>query len=449
MPTAKEMMSASPDAEVRAVPVGSRLLRVLEIDYRARRAALLEGPTGVGKSQIVQQLAQKLGIGFEVLLLSLLENVDLQGMPYIDEQKRTACAVPREMPSEGNGILLLEELNRAERHVQQAAMELCLTGRTRQYILPVGWVVFAAINPEEGDYFVTPLDPAHRARFHNISVRADRGCWIAWAEQHDVHPAVLRLAREHRGFLDTVPPRTWTLVSNVLKTLRPDQQRDAVLLHDLLTDLPSVWVEVLIDTLTASPENVEGLKVRQLLIDYHRCADLRDQVRALRETGRTDVLERVAGEVLDCIHGGALNLLIDRGEFQLDAFDALLADLPGDLRAILQESLGENLAAAALVGAGPEEILRAEYSKGQVARSVTAWAQNPLMSHRLRLLVNALVWHLERHPDLFKLRNSTGAMVGLGAFAAQVDGTSSKSLLDEALIKMNIRPVLTTKRSSK
>jgi MoxR-like ATPase len=40
---------------------------------------LLEGPTGIGKSELVRQTADELGIGFAVLDLSLLEPPDLVG----------------------------------------------------------------------------------------------------------------------------------------------------------------------------------------------------------------------------------------------------------------------------------------------------------------------------------------------------------------------------------
>ena len=45
-----------------AVPVGPRLEKVLTVAYRARRAVLLEGPTGVGKSEIIRRVAEQLGI---------------------------------------------------------------------------------------------------------------------------------------------------------------------------------------------------------------------------------------------------------------------------------------------------------------------------------------------------------------------------------------------------
>jgi hypothetical protein len=440
--------AAATPAEVssRAIPVGPRLMRVLAADYRAGRSALLEGPSGIGKSQIIEQLAAELGIGFRVLMLSLLENVDLQGMPYIDEEKRTVCAVPREMPAGGQGILLLEELNRAERHVQQAAMELSLTGRIRQYALPPGWVVFAAINPEGDDYFVTALDPAHRARFHNIKVRADVGCWLAWAEKNSVHPVILRLAKEHRGLFDSVPPRTWALVSNVLSKLSPTEKQDLVLLHDLLTDLLPAWAELVIEGLHDPQEIIAGLEVRQLLCNYHKSPDLRKRLRAFRDEGRLDVIEKIAGEVLQRIDGGGLNQLIDSGEFALEAFEALISDLPGDHREKLQASLGANPAAATRLPIRPDDLLRGDYPRSPACLEVSAWSKDPGRSHRVQVLVKSLVRHLEKHPNIYQLRTSNGAMIGLGMFSRQVDATPWKSLLDNVLIRLNIRPVLVEKR---
>ena len=117
------------------VPVGPRLEAVLEIAYRARRPVLLEGPTGVGKSQVIQQVARKLGIEAEILDLSLLEPSDLVGLPVIADG-RTIYARPRFLPSGGAGILLLEELNRAERYVQQPALQLLSARRLHDYVPP-------------------------------------------------------------------------------------------------------------------------------------------------------------------------------------------------------------------------------------------------------------------------------------------------------------------------
>src|SRR5271166_2600032 len=114
------------------LPVGPRLKSVLKTAYRTRRPVLLEGPTGVGKSEVVREVAQELEIGWAVLDLSLLEPPDLVGLPVI-ENGRTSYASPQILPLAGNGILMLEELNRAERYIQQPALQLLTARRLHQY----------------------------------------------------------------------------------------------------------------------------------------------------------------------------------------------------------------------------------------------------------------------------------------------------------------------------
>ena len=133
----------------------------------------LEGHTGIGKSEIVAQVARDLDVGFIVLDLSLLEPPDLVGLPVITRES-TTYAPPAILPRDGDGILMLEELNRAERYIQHTALQLLTARRLHEYELPEGWSVCAAINPEDDKYQVTPLDPALRARF----VLANVAPWV-------------------------------------------------------------------------------------------------------------------------------------------------------------------------------------------------------------------------------------------------------------------------------
>ena len=84
------------------IPVGPRLEAVLELAYRARRPVLLEGPTGIGKSEVVRKVADRLGVATVVLDLSLLEPPDLVGLPVIHEG-RTTYALPQVLPQGGRG----------------------------------------------------------------------------------------------------------------------------------------------------------------------------------------------------------------------------------------------------------------------------------------------------------------------------------------------------------
>src|SRR5262249_11347913 len=143
-----EMKTREPNRTHAGLPLGPVVKRVLELAYRARRPVLLEGPTGIGKSEIVAQVADDLRIGKVVLALSLLEPPDPVGLPVI-EDGRSRYAPPRFLPTEGAGILILEELNRAERYIQQPALQLLTARRLHEYELPEGWLACAAINPEK------------------------------------------------------------------------------------------------------------------------------------------------------------------------------------------------------------------------------------------------------------------------------------------------------------
>lgn len=121
------------------LPLGDRVKSILKTAYRARRPFLLEGDSGIGKSELVSQLAAEMGIGCIVLDLSLLEPPDLIGLPVISGG-RTRFAVPSQLPTEGAGFLFLEELNRAERHIQQPSLQLLSAKRLNEYVLPPDWV---------------------------------------------------------------------------------------------------------------------------------------------------------------------------------------------------------------------------------------------------------------------------------------------------------------------
>ncbi len=129
------------------VPIGPRLQAMLAVAYNTRKAVLLEGPSGIGKSECVHSVAKDhLDIDCIALDLSLLEPPDLLGLPVI-EKGRTSYAAPTSLPSGGAGILLLEELNRAERYIRQPVLQLLSARSLNDYILPDGWSVVAAVNP--------------------------------------------------------------------------------------------------------------------------------------------------------------------------------------------------------------------------------------------------------------------------------------------------------------
>ena len=423
------------------VPIGPRVAAVLRLAYRAHRAVLLEGPTGIGKSELVKQVADELGIEFRVLDLSLLEPPDLVGLPVLDGG-RTAWATPASLPTEGAGVLLLEELNRADRTVQQPALQLLTARKLHEYELPPGWVPFAAINPEDGEYQVAPLDPALRCRFLQLKVRADVGAWRAWAAKNCPSPAVCRLAAQHDDLLDTVPPRTWVYAAQIVAAMSDAERADESFLNDVLGGyLPPAWAKRLRDELAQEPDAADALddEVLPLLSRYHTDGSLQARLRGLRDGGHTDHFHRLARRLLDIVDGAELLRLIDANVFNLDAVDALLADLPGDLRASVQKALGAQPAAARLLPLGPEQIADPQYATSARLGTVAAWVNEPMRRHRAVMLASAVSNWLDTRgaTDLAILKQKRSAVGGLLAFARQVRGVGAHAL-DNVLAKHGI-----------
>lgn len=424
-----------------SIPVGPRLTAVLAVAYRARRPALLEGPTGIGKSELVAQLAHELGIDHVVLDLSLLEPPDLVGLPVV-EGGRTAYAAPEILPSGGQGILMLEELNRAERYIQQPALQLLTARKLHQYALPDGWSTMAAINPEDGDYQVTPLDPALRSRFLNLRVHAHRASWLSWAGAHDVHPAVLTLAARHDRIFEQVPPRTWTYVSDALHALTPAEVQDPYLLRDTLGGLlPTAWLEVLLQQRDGGALGA-GLDAHALVRGYDRDEALRSDLAGLTREGRLDLLEQTAHHLRSIVSGAELGVLLGRGEFEIDAFEAVLDDLPGDLRGDLGRAFGDNPLAAGALDLDVSRLL-AGYSGSPESRRIARWLRE--RPHRARAVISALTAHMGQIPDLNQRRRNNGFRLSLGVLLEQVGVELGEPLAVE-LYRLGVEPLFPGKR---
>jgi MoxR-like ATPase len=305
--------------------------------------------------------------------------------------------VPRILPEGGAGILMLEELNRAERYIQQPALQLLTARRLHEYTLPEGWVCFAAVNPETADYQVTPLDRALRARFMNLSVRADRAAWLAWAQVSAVHPGIIALAQAHERILDDVPPRTWTYASHVLDALTPRRPPTVSLLRDALGGyLPATRGS---SCSSQRPRQAGRASSRSTCA---RCSTelrvrlaARREIKGYRERGQTDRLDELTTRLARLLEGPEAGVLVAQKQLSLASFEALLADLPGDQRERLQDALGHNPTATALVDvtarrAAPE--LRGQRRREEDPGVAKA---DPLKQHRAGLAVTALRAHLD------------------------------------------------------
>jgi hypothetical protein len=203
----------------------SKLYEALHALIGERVPLHIWGPCGVGKSQIVGQVAADLDYNFLDVRAVQLDPVDLRGLPRIASDQ-TEWVPPKFLPTTGKGILFLDELTSAPQMTQAGCYQLVLDRKLGEYVLPEGWVVIAAGNPasERGVHFAMPRPL--RNRFVHLELEADLDDWCKWAVKARVRPeiiAFLRLKPDLLHAADTTAdanawptPRSWEMASNVL-----------------------------------------------------------------------------------------------------------------------------------------------------------------------------------------------------------------------------------------
>jgi len=146
------------------------------------------GSHGIGKTMLVEQLAKSQGMRFAYCAPAQFEEMgDLNGMPQISAEGTTRFAPPEWVPKgDGPGILLLDDINRADDRILRGLMQLLQTGGLVSWQLPKGWQVVATANPEGADYSVTPMDDAMLTRMQHVTMEFDVDCWVHWAQDNGV-----------------------------------------------------------------------------------------------------------------------------------------------------------------------------------------------------------------------------------------------------------------------
>ncbi|MBI2120712.1 MAG: AAA family ATPase [Parcubacteria group bacterium] len=197
------------------------------VRYPEAPAVFIWGPPGVGKSDVARQVAEEENIGFADLRLALMDPTDLRGIP-VPEDGKAKWLPPQALPTEGEGILFLDELNLAPPLVQSSAYQMVLDRKLGEYELPKGWRVIAAGNKTEHGANTYKMAPPLRNRFTHIDFGVDVDDWREWAIKNDVKSEVVEFITfrpdllfqfDPKRYENAFPtPRSWEFVSNILKS---------------------------------------------------------------------------------------------------------------------------------------------------------------------------------------------------------------------------------------
>lgn len=305
---------------------GPEIHSLLKLAYQANTPAILEGPHGVGKSELAVQAAKELGIQSIVLDLSMMEPPDLIGLPY-QKNERTVYAPPNTLPTTGQGFLVLEELNRSEKYMRSPCLQLLTARRLNDYVLPPGWLPIAAINPDGSGYDVQPLDPALLSRFIRVQIVPDVPTWLEWAQDNGVHDAVRQYVGEVPKIFDSAPPRSWTYVSNTLSAYENDKEDDRRILLAAFEGLVgSVHAQALLKIYqTGSSVTIDAEKI------LNRYPSVKATIVGWAKAKKTDLLDSHAHKVRVALQKSDLCAEIARSKKMARNLRDFANDLPADL----------------------------------------------------------------------------------------------------------------------
>lgn len=265
---------------VNTVPIpAGEALRALRAGHAAQMAGrltsswMLHGRPGIGKTEIVQQLADETGSILHDLRLTTIEPPDLRGLPFYDhEARRTVWYPPEDLPhGDAPAILFLDELTAAPPTLQPTVYGLLQERRVGRYRLPESTFVVAAGNAVEDGAVAYEMGTALSDRLIHLSVRAEASDWLArYAVPRGVNPSVCAFIRTRPDLLDTTEaalregaviactPRSWVRAGAILDAV-PEPALRATLLAGTLGEGPAAEFALIASEIAATVEATEML----------------------------------------------------------------------------------------------------------------------------------------------------------------------------------------------
>ncbi len=170
-----------------------------------RKPVLLRGRHGIGKSTVVYQLAERIGMPVVERRASQMTEGDLVGLPIVEGNStkfnppdwfKSACDKPV--------VLFLDEVDRATLEVRQGIFELTDSRKLNGHRLHEGTLVFAAVNGGEhgAQYQVGEMDPAELDRWTVFDLEPSVEDWLTWANDSDISTTTWDFINTNRAHLE-------------------------------------------------------------------------------------------------------------------------------------------------------------------------------------------------------------------------------------------------------
>ncbi len=199
---AKEQISNAMRAYFTKDPYGA-----YRIPPERQRPVFLMGPPGIGKTAIMEQVAQEMGVALVSYSMTHHTRQSALGLPFIAKKNyggveydvseytmsEIIASVYDRMEETGlsEGILFLDEINCVSETLAPAMLQFLQYKIFGRHRVPEGWIVVTAGNPPEYNRSVREFDIVTWDRLKRIDVEPDYGVWREYAIARGTHPAVV------------------------------------------------------------------------------------------------------------------------------------------------------------------------------------------------------------------------------------------------------------------
>ncbi len=189
-----------------------------------QRPILLMGPPGIGKTQIMEQVAREQGVALVAYTITHHTRQSAVGLPMIQQRQyggktvsvteytmsEIIASVYQRMEDTGlsQGILFIDEINCVSETLAPTMLQFLQCKTFGNQKMPEGWVIAAAGNPPEYNKSVREFDIVTLDRVKRMDVEADLPVWKEYARANGVHPAIL-------SYLELRPDHFYKVMADV------------------------------------------------------------------------------------------------------------------------------------------------------------------------------------------------------------------------------------------
>jgi len=215
----------------------SSLVPELKANAIAGIPSMIWGGPGIGKSELVYEVAQQLNAKLFEIRANLFDPVDVRGglkvVEMSDGTYRTKYGVPEDYPDtnyQGAVIIFIDELSTAPKATQNSLLQLLTMGKIGTYETPPNTIFIAAGNRAIDRAAVHEMPTPVKNRFSHFTLEANIDDWVAWALKNNVDESIVSFLRYRPGLLSDADatqnafptPRAWAYVDRKLPFIKDE-----------------------------------------------------------------------------------------------------------------------------------------------------------------------------------------------------------------------------------